>query len=294
MGIVREEEDAADMEPLSITVNMLFGREDAELAKLTKDVFGYGRGTRLDLPEQNVHSLVYDGPADWFSGTESGYAVSVIPVRDAHQGEPARIDSYAADGTHLGGLTGTSTDVGNGTEGGFIEVSFEEVLSMFWRFPRDSLSGSTDMTFDAVGRSGVAVNRVVRFMDTLPRAQRLRLTLSGKSVSAALPQGADLRAADPKLSEYAEDLSVIEKLGDVTFAFPQELPEAAERIWTRIARMLLEGKCALIPNYSSMKATLSGSMDEGLMVLLDAGGAILNRSVSGEKVQASTCWTIQS
>ncbi len=127
--------DAPEMEPLHITVDTAFGAEDGELRKLARDVFGYGRGKRLDLPERVVRSLILEGPSDWFAGVHHDVAVSIIPVVDTSESRPARIEAYSSDGSLLGALNGRTLNSNAAQAGGFIEAQFDGALTMLWRFP---------------------------------------------------------------------------------------------------------------------------------------------------------------
>jgi hypothetical protein len=60
--IYAKRDDAVVMEPLQITVNAAFGKDDESVLKLATDVFGYGRRQRVELPDHVVQSIVFDGP----------------------------------------------------------------------------------------------------------------------------------------------------------------------------------------------------------------------------------------
>lgn len=273
-------QDAEVMEPLRITMNTSFGSEDNELQKLAADVFGYGRGVRLDLPERVVQSLIFDGPSDWFAGVEHDVAVSIVPAYNTSESRPTRIEAYSSDGTLLAALNGRTVNSNAGDAGGFVEAQFEGSLTMLWRFPRDSRTGSTDITLDAVGQSSAAVARVARFLWQFRQASKLRLDVDGHSAVAEIYEGETV-FIDDELLEYAEDLGAIERLADVTLPFPEVMPGLDDRIWTRITRMILEGKCALIHKYQSLNATLNGTRDKGMDRLLSDGAQILNANLEG-------------
>ncbi|MFJ3386033.1 MULTISPECIES: hypothetical protein [unclassified Curtobacterium] len=278
--IYRKREDAPLMEPLKITMHATFGSEDAELQKLASDVLGYGRSTRLDFPRHIVQSLVLDGPEDWFAGTEHDVAVSIIPAYSAADSQPARVEAYDSKGILLGALTGRTINSNAGHAGAFVEVRFEDVLTMLWRVPREGTTGSTDVTLEAVGRPAAAVARVTRFLQCFRHTDRLRLEVAGRPLIAQV-NAADSGMIDDHLHEYADDLGVIERLADVSLPFPDVTPELDERIWTRVTRMMLEGRCALIHNYRGMNATLNGSRDGAMDQLLAEGASILNASTDG-------------
>jgi len=272
--------DAPAMEPLRITVDAAFGEEDGELRKLAADVFGYGRGKRLDLPERVVRSLTLEGPSDWFAGVERDVAVSIVPVVNTAESRAARVEAYGSDGVLLGALNGRTLNSNTGDAGGFIEAQFEGALTMLWRFPRESRSGSTDITLEPVGRPSAAVARVTRFLQSFRDADKLQLHVDGHPVTAQV-NAQDSVLIDDEVHEYADDLGVIERLADVSLPFPDRTPDLNDRIWTRVARMVLEGRCALIPNYKSMNATLNGTRDAAMDQLLADGAQILNASADG-------------
>lgn len=272
--------DAPAMEPLRITVDAAFGEEDGELRKLATDVFGYGRGKRLDLPERVVRSLTFEGPSDWFAGVDRDVAVSITPLVDTADSRPARVEAYSSDGALLGALNGRTINSNAGGTGGFIEAQFEGALTMLWRFPRQSRSGSTDITLEPVGRPSAAVARVTRFLQSFRDTDKLQLRIDGHPITAQV-NAPESVLIDDEIHEYADDLGVIERLADVSLPFPDRTPDLNDRIWTRVARMVLEGRCALIPNYKSMNATLNGTRDAAMDQLLADGAQILNASADG-------------
>jgi hypothetical protein len=53
----------------------------------------------------------------------------------------------------------------------------------------------------------------------------------------------------------------------VDFTFPETL-DATDRVWVRVARLILEGQVAIPPNITDFTATLSGVVDAGLELAL--------------------------
>jgi hypothetical protein len=267
--------DAAVMEPLSITVETAFGTQDAELQKKYIDVLGYGKTSRLDLPKHVVTTLTLDGPQEWFARVEHNKAVTFMPGETSTTPQRARLEAYDAGGVLICTLFGETAGSGIGTLGASLEVRLEQALTMFWRFPRNSEQGSTDFTIDTAGKPASSVARVTALLVELDKVDRLRLEVEGKHVTAQLKAPAS-PIVDIEMHEYADDLSVIERLANVALPFPESMPLLSERIWTRIARMLLEGRVALVHAYKSINATLSGALDPAMESPLSGGMQMLN------------------
>ena len=63
-------------------------------------------------------------------------------------------------------------------------------------------------------------------------------------------------------------LAFIETHLNVTFEFPEKLPNALQRVWIRVTRRMLEGRCVALPDAEGFNVTLngkkSGIADSGL------------------------------
>ncbi len=141
--------------------------------------------------------------------------------------------------------------------------------------------GTTDITLEPVGRPSAAVARVTRFLQNFRDTDKLQLHVDGHQITAQVSAPESV-LIDDEVHEYAEDLSAIERIADVSLPFPDRTPDLNDRIWTRVARMVLEGRCALIPNYKSMNATLNGTRDAAMDLLLAGGAQLLNATTDGD------------
>jgi hypothetical protein len=135
--------------------------------------------------------------------------------------------------------------------------------------------GSVALAFDPAGATPREVRQALRFLEKLQPDTEIRLTVAGHpAIRVSVSSSIDI-APDHGLRELVEDLCIIEDKLDVTFRFPAAGPDHTDRVWARAVVSMLAGKPVALPFRNSFTATLSGTKDDGLDLLLDQGVAVV-------------------
>jgi hypothetical protein len=265
-------EDAADREPLSISLQTKFGPDHGELRAKFDDRMKYGGSGTVVLPPEVVVEVRRDGP-EWFAGTFSGGEVH-LTTETPRKAIPVRVAVRTADG-ELAEAAGTTTIIDQGYGGGSVEIQLEGGLEMRWRFPTEYADGgSVSLTFDPTGASAREVRRVLRFNAMLKKGAEVELTISGNPpLKVALAEEPAFGPSDALL-ELVDDLCELEDYFDVALRFPPEEVDSSDRVWARVLVRMIHGQPTPMPFVDSFNGTLNGLPSEGLTGLLTKGGAV--------------------
>ncbi|WIE63163.1 hypothetical protein DEI97_008485 [Curtobacterium sp. MCLR17_032] len=239
-------EDAAEKEPLSLTINTAFGEAHADLEQQWRETIGYGRNRQVTLPSGVVQSIVKHGPVEWFAGESTPEQVVVVPEGREHESVPADVVLRDADGKEVGRLSGDTADQGAGPLGGVLEIDLVGGLHQAWFSDKPGETGRVEQTFSVAGVSAREVARAVRFTEAIKTATDMTLVIGAVEITVGIT-GGPVPELPADITEYVEDLAAIERLADVHLPVPKKLPTATDRIWVRVIRMLLEGKRPAAP-----------------------------------------------
>lgn len=259
--------DAAQREPLSFVVETAFGPNDAELRKSFEESLGYGVIEPLVLPAHIVTSFTKVGP-EWFAGEESIAELHLLPSDSTKQDLKMSATTFDVNDRRLSTLSGRTSYITSGKEGGGLTCTFGGGLTQRWLFPLDRQNPSRlDMSFQPAGHTARSIQRAMLFLESLHRAVKVSLTVDGKTSHLGVPEFPEAYEPQEASRELVDDLAFIEGHLNVSFEFPDELPGALERVWIRVVRIMLSGGCAVMPDTSGFNVTLNGKpgiADSGL------------------------------
>lgn len=270
--LVAKRDDAAEKEPLGLTINTVFGQTDKDVERQWRDVVGYGRNRRVTLPESAVKSIVKHGPEEWFAGGLGPSEVVVVPEAREHESVSAHVVLHDADGNEIARLDGDTVSQGAGVMGGVVELDLDGGLHQAWFVDKEGETGRTEQTFSVAGVSAREVARALRFTEAIKDAGDMTLVIAGQEITAAItdPSVPELPI---NVTEYVDDLAVIERLADMKIPIPKRLPTSTGRIWARVVRMLLEGKRPAAPT-RTIEVNFQRTSGEGVGDYFDNGAAI--------------------
>ncbi len=260
--------DSSLREPLTFSLDTNWDGYADLLGEYTRSVeFGFTR--MIELPPEVVLGVDWEGP-EWFQGRSGPGTVLLGPSN--HLGAPGRFTCLDADGRSLMSANSVIERVGRGSRGGRVEVSVGPGVTMLLTLESDTTSGSLTMRSAMEGLSGGEARQHIRLLDAMSRAARLRLRF--EDVDIQFEVSGERPPCSRALVDLVEDLAQIEELAATSFRWPRDLSLAAhERVWIRIARLLLEGRTVLVP----------GSLSADLEVsdLAPALEQLLTRGVEG-------------
>lgn len=250
--------DAAEREPLSFVVETAFGPKDAALQKSFQESLDYGVVEPLVVPDHVVTSFTRIGP-EWFAGTEDIAELRLLPSSSSKQELKMSATTYSAEDRRLNSLSGRTSYITSGSAGGTLTCTFRGGLTQRWIFPLDrNQPCRVDMSFRPAGSAARDIQKAVRFLQSLPEAVRVAVSIDGNTSQLGVPEFVEPYEPSAALQELIDDLAFIESHLNVAFEFPEVLPEALERVWIRVVRIMLSGGCAVLPDTNGFNVTLNG------------------------------------
>ncbi|MFM9431966.1 hypothetical protein [Arthrobacter sp. MP_2.3] len=288
-GVVSEQlyakhDKAMEREPLSLSLLTEFGPDDDELRREFEDGLDYGVTQQLVLQSHVISSFTKVGP-EWFAGEVESGEVHILPADEAPRDMRINATSVDAEGKRLSSVSARKGKLVGGHVGATLEFSTPGGLTLRWRVPTDgSGEGSVRVDFMPKGHSALDVRKAMGFMATLHQATKFLVAVDGQVSELVLPEGPTPPVGDPATAELIDDLAVIEVKTGATFAFPEFLPPALDRVWARAVRRILEGGYVPLPNTEGFNVTLNGDHGEVIERVLLEGGAM---------VISSEDWTIE-
>jgi hypothetical protein len=269
--------DAEKMEPLSFKFDAVFGPEDEDTRAQFQEMIEYGTSQTVLLPPRIVTSAEKIGP-EWFAEALPGASLEISPVRRDEVGESIRLEARTSIGRVVAAVNGRITHVDSGLKGGSLEASFDGGLRQRWKFPNDrAISGTLNFSMQAAGANALDTQRVIRLIETMNSADHLLLRMGDKSERFALDQASKtIPPLDAELVALVDDLTYLNEMFHVDFRIPTAI-SAEDRLWVRVAKLIQEGKSAVVPGMNSVTFTLDGTIDDGAIQLLTTDSAVFAR-----------------
>lgn len=279
--LVAQREDAAEKEPLGITMTMRFAGEDPLRAKV-KDALGYGLFEPLTIAAPAITQFEQHGP-EWFQEVLSGVSVVLGPVEG--EGSTAQREialvlmDMAGVTTRRAKATGVRHAVGQIGEklrlqfaGG---VEFE--LRRSFALDEGSPESGTSMSTDFAGLNASEAARGVVLANAIGRAAAFRVEADGVPVIRAQStrEPAAGTVVDPVLEETIRDLCKVQELSSADLTVAPMMIRPVPRRQLRIARLILEGKATVLRGNQSVGL---GGVDErdneALAKIIRGGGRL--------------------
>jgi hypothetical protein len=272
-SIYAKHPDAADREPLNISISMRFSPEDEALRSAYEEKINFGGSGVITLPERVLQEVKREGP-EWFASVSSGGEL-VLTTAAEPISHHVKVHTAEASGRQLRQLTGLATLFDRGLKGSTVETTFHGGLDLIWRFPDDTdSSGNVAFSFAPEGSTPREIRQVLRFIQSITPGNLLNLTVQNMPVLQMQTSQETSFQPEPALEAFISDLCVIEDKLDVVFRIPHEGVSTSDRLWARVLVMLLDGKGTAYPLAESFHGTLSGETSPALEHLLTEGGAI--------------------
>jgi hypothetical protein len=265
--------DAPLREPLSVTLNAVFGPNHEDLRLQFQAGMDYGVSRPLTLPADVVMSFNKMG-ASWFEEELEGGELRLIPHQQAI-GKTVHVVALKADGSRLAAISGTTSNIVSGAKGATVDVVLDGGLTQLWRFPRDiSAAGQVTFEFQPPGHRARDVRSAIRFINALHDAERITIAIDGKPpipmhLNSTLSPGITV-----PLATLVEDLAFIENELDVWLVLPEEGVSNTDRLWARIITRVLQGRVVPYPGIDGFNFLLTGEASPPMEGFLTTGGAI--------------------
>jgi hypothetical protein len=260
--LVAKHPHAAARSPITLKLNASFGSADTELRERFEKVLAYGTPERVDLPASVVKDLTVEGPPAFARSTESA-EISLIPAASEHVGRPFTLAFYDGD-RRVASFTGETTWLGGAKVGASIHALFYKALTATLELPFDKKSPvSMSMSMSFAGREPAEVVRAVTLLEHVHSGFAMVLELDGDELTRMLPRDpaqSALGGARPEIFSHksiAEDLVAVQEATSLYFPYPEAIPPD-DRVYLRCLRLLLEGRCIVLPGYREFNQVLTG------------------------------------
>lgn len=266
--------DASEREPLGINLTLGFSPDDNDLKKRFEMALKFGPIESVKLPARVIKSLEKVGP-EWFSETLEGIALQVGPAGNAHLPLPVRVDVRDKSERVRATLRGTTTALAAGYGGTTVDVKLEGGVSQRWMLP-SSVKESGSVTFETnfIGASAREIRRALRFLERADGEGVFGLSVDGAEPILLTFDPSHDSPHDPRFVAFIDDLCFLEDHFELSLHLPTRT-DKSDLLWARIMRLLLEGHATAHPYNRTYGATLDGTRNPGLDVLLNEGQAVV-------------------
>lgn len=280
---------AALRSPINISFDATFGPAEKELGAAWAKAITYGTPEAVELPGSLVSNFRIDGPEFIASSGEPLAALSLIPWNNHPVGQPIEVSFSDGAGATVATYRGKTTWLGAGPGGFSVRAAFfDSVLQVEFLLPADKTKGGQfNFSFTLDGADPAAVVRTIRLIEqadaasavTLQIDDQYRATLQGKEHPGS--RFADAREDLRTHSEIADDLVVVQEATSRYFPYPAAVT-ALDRAKLRAIRLLLEGRCVVVPNAGGLTAVLSGEYDDNIRMFVAPGFHSISLERDGE------------
>jgi hypothetical protein len=266
---------AADRSPITLKMNATFGPHQEDLRQAFKRAIDYGTPERVDLPASVVSEFRVDGP-EAFAGERESAEISLVSAEPDTIDKPFVLTLYDDQDLRTATFTGKTTWTGGAALGASLRCKFFDALDLEFIVPFDLESGGwMDANVSLAGCDPVDVVRAVDLLDALNESHSLSIAIGGEEYGrlVAGPAHALLNEAQDDLHrhrEVARDFVVVQRETATHFLYPSTIA-AMDRIYLRCLRLLVEGRCIVMPGYRELPQTLNGQDGDGLRDLLTGG-----------------------
>lgn len=273
---VPRHDHAAVAEPLRVALALSFGDEHEELRKRWSDLSEFGYVDSITLPADVATGFSQRGPA-WFTRElgpgELTIGPSAQPSESSVQGMRIVLTALDEAGNSLASVAGESVSLHHGDVGSTLVISFVGGLTTRWRMarpPRADASASFEVKL--AGQDVLTAERVVRFLESLPLAQKVRM----EAPELGLHDQVTVTSTEASVGERGSvihDLAAISRLLDQQIIVPENFAES-DLARYRAARLLLEGRTVVLPGTRSIDFAIDGDPDSAFVNRLRDGESI--------------------
>lgn len=271
--LVARHPQAAQRSPITVSISATFGPDYEDLRRSFERAMSYGTPDRIELPASVVSDLKVDGPA-FIAHTSNNVKVIWVPSDPDSIGKPCNLAFYNDQGALSASFTGKTTWTGAAQVGASIRALFFDVVTVEFLLPHDrSVGARLNIDLDVAARDPADVARAMALLEQLESVHSIGFELDGAELArlttqerAAAPSDAD-RAWLTTHARTAADLSVVQEATHRHFPYPEEV-DFREQVYLRCLRLLLEGKCVVLPGVREITSRLNGTDGDGIRQLL--------------------------
>lgn len=280
--------DAVEREPLGITLNLGFNPDDYALRERFETAMKFGTVETVELPARVIRSVEKVVPA-WFRETVEGGEVHIAPAGDPHVPLPVRVDVREESGRVRASLRGATTALARRYGGTTVDVKLEGGVSQRWMLPVCvKEQGSVTFETNFIGSSAREIRRAMRFLDRSDGEGIFGLSIDGENPILLTFDPSRGPGHDARFVAFIDDLCALEDHFELSLHLPEQA-DKSDLVWARVMRLLIEGYATAHPYSGTFGASLDGTRDPGLdMLLSDGQAAVIQESSFGLELFGET------
>lgn len=271
--------DAVEREPLQMDLTLEFTPEDDALKARFESAMKFGSIEPVQLPARVIRSLEKKGP-EWFRETLEGIALQLGPTGAAHESRPVRVDVRDESQRIRATLRGETTALATGHGGTTIDVRLEGGITQRWMLP-SKVTETGSVTFDTnfVGSSARNIRRALKFLEQAGSHATFGLSVDGEKPILLTFEPSRILEHDTRFEAFVDDLCILEDYFERSLLLPART-DKSDLLWARVLRLLVKGYATSHPFNQTFGATLDGTRDPGLDILLSDGQAAVIQEAS--------------
>jgi hypothetical protein len=261
--LVAKHPHAVERSPVTFTLNTAFGPDHEDLRKSFDRAISFGTPGRIDLPASVVTSFVVDGP-EFLADRSENVEITWWAENTNQESVPVSLVFYDDRDKPTASFYGKTTWRNSAANGGSLNVLFHETVTLEFQLPFDTAE-QVSMTVK-IALSGAAPADVVAGVNLLGRLAEVPafgIELDGKQLARVLraePGGSPFGENRDEILRHrdvAADLVVIQDATHRRFPYPEQV-DFEDLVYIRCLRLLLEGKCVVLPGHRQVTPRLNG------------------------------------
>lgn len=239
---------AAQKSPLGFEITVDAARLSPEAQAALDRLTAFGTGETVQIPRDSIVSQRSYGPSfQW--GPQTG-DILLRAARSTHGNVPITIDLFDEDQKAVGSHDGLITRAGDGEIGGSLDATFYGGLSLRWELPKDASNPGECNIYLNVHNQDVrdALDSLELNRALWEVTREIHLTVMGEriAVGTVSPIDDQVNPDLPGMRELASDLEFLLSREKRRKRFPANF-SVRDRVHARVARLLHEGHCTLLP-----------------------------------------------
>ena len=271
--LVAKHRFAAERTPITLKLDAKFGAEQEALRQDFERLLTYGLSKEISLPPSVVSRFTVDGP-EFIAHTSEQVELTFVPNTPETVGRPFAI-SFVADGGKVeASFLGETVWTGSATLGITVQARFFDSIQIEFLLPHDKTNpGRLNVELDFAGGDPSSVVRAVAVLEKLESSHAIALEFDGQSLARLAPSApgrplfGDERSEIAAHKEIAGDLEYVQRETSRYFAYPAEV-DIVDRAYLRCLRLMLEGRCVVLPGLNQFTPKLNGNDGESARKLL--------------------------
>jgi hypothetical protein len=278
--LVAKDPRAAELSPVTLTLNTMFGRDHEHLRQSFEQHVGFGTPGRVSLPPAVVSSFTVDGP-EFLAKRSENVEIELWTEGPDQESLPVALVFLGEGDDVLASFVGKSTWRNAAARGASLNVVFHDSVTLEYLLPFDQTQQVTMRIQIALGGATPAdVVAGIELLEFIESAGAMGIEIDGHHLARLETNGqpsspfGDNREQILRHRDVAADLIVIQNATRRRFPYPNNV-DLDELVNVRFLRLLIEGQCVVIPDQRQVNPILNGQDSDVLRQVLSGDDVAL-------------------